>query len=224
MAADHRSFKSAINRARNVPPEPARKKISAPPRYRARSARAARLAPENFCSSRIRSWKRTSIGPPVEILAESEQMALDRDPRSIKRGPRPHVRHRRIQFPAHGGFRRIHAKLRQQFLFRRQIESREENRPPAPGPGANFAGQRKRPPQQRNRPGDIAARHRAANRGARNDLPANFDRRNNLDVKPVALPKLAQQPHIPGAAMSKPEIRADQNRARAQALRPESVR
>ena len=155
--------------------------------------------------------------PAHDILAESEQVALDRDSRSIERGPRPHIRHRQIHFPAHGRFGRIHPQLWQQFLFGRHIESREEDRPPAPCPRANFARQRKRSSQQRNRSGYIAARHRSANGCARNNLSADFDGRNNFDVKAIALPKFPEQPHISRAAMSEPEIGADQNSPGAQA-------
>src|SRR6266851_9792572 len=135
-------------------------------------------------------------------------MALDRDSRSIESGPRPHVRHRRIQFSAHAGFGRIYTELWQQFLFGRQIESREEDCPPAPCPDANFARKRKRAPQERNRSRDIAACDRAAYGGARNNVSGHLDWRNNFDVKALALPKLAKQPHIPSPMMPKPEIGA----------------
>src|SRR6266851_1854852 len=136
-------------------------------------------------------------------------MALDRDSRSIESGPRPDVCHRRIQFSAHAGFGCVDTELWQQFLFRRQIKSREEDCPPAARPYTNFARQRKRAPQKRNRSGYVPARDRGANGGARNNVSSHLDWRNNFDVKAVALPKLAKQPHIPSATMPKPKIGAN---------------
>ena len=56
-------------------------------------------SPENFCSSRRRRWKRTSIGPAVSDSGKIEQIRFDRQALAIERRPDADVRHRPIVPP-----------------------------------------------------------------------------------------------------------------------------
>ena len=179
-----------LNPSKTVPPRPLRKKSPRPLNI-PRNLRPQLLRPRKFLLISNPRMEPYFHPPARQILAEFKQMALNSNPRPIKRRPRPHIRHRSVQLPAHDRFRRINPQLRQQFLLRHQIQSREENRPPAPRPRANFPRQRKRPPQQaRVRPATSPPATAVRIAGARNHPPANLNRRNNLHVKPVALSRI----------------------------------
>ena len=121
-----------------------------PARYPSEPALAV-PRPENFRSSRSRSQKRTSICPLVRSLAEIEQMRLDREPRPIKCWPHAHICRRAVDLPSDDRFRRIHARLRQHFLFGRKIQRRHHQLSPLPVPGPNLSLERKRPPKHARR-------------------------------------------------------------------------
>ena len=124
----------------------------------------------------------------VHLFTESEQMALHRYSLSIERRPRAHVGHRCVDISCDNAFGCINPELRQQLLLRYQIEGREQDRPAPASSRTNIACQRELPSKQRNGVRDISAGNRIANRCARHHLPANFDRRDDLDIKPRDFP------------------------------------
>src|ERR1700676_5784200 len=155
----------------------------------------------------------TNIHPPAgNLFVKTEQVAFHRDAAPVERRPCPHICHGLKKLPSHERFSSVHAKLRQQFLLRNQIERGKQDRAPAPRTRPNLSLERKRAPEQWNSLVNSTLRYCIPHGGARHHNSIDLDRGDRHHVESMLFSKLRQQPYVSGSAMSETKIRAHQNR------------